>query len=157
MRLATSRAPDPAQTGRCIKGERLRMGRCDTATFIASLRMTGVNVSTVLEGLLKGGWFAAASVLQSARRSRPSEQAVLSPAQRPRLQSNRDGLLFVHVFRSIAIHFEDIIRLGKNADSSSRDRLIATLRRSMNVRAKLDRSAYAARKWQLSRQSGSPE
>jgi len=49
--------------GRCLKGERLRMGFPDghrkTTTLVAGLRITGMIAPMVLDGPINGDWFEA--------------------------------------------------------------------------------------------------
>jgi transposase len=49
--------------GRCLKGERLRMGfphgHRKTTTLVAGLRMTGMVAPMVLDGPINGNWFEA--------------------------------------------------------------------------------------------------
>ena len=49
--------------GRCVRGERLRMGfphgHRKTTTLVAGLRMTGMVAPMVLDGPINGDWFEA--------------------------------------------------------------------------------------------------
>ncbi|WP_156454585.1 IS630 family transposase, partial [Erythrobacter sp. CCH5-A1] len=82
--------------GRCLKGERLRMGfphgHRKTTTLVAGLRMTGMAAPMVLDGPINGDWFEAYVSKVLVPELRPGDVVIMDNLSRHKRASVRDRI-----------------------------------------------------------------